>query len=656
MATPAAGFLVFQLLVTLAAMWIRYRQAQRMRREEAPDLGLGVNSRSTEEVVRVIYGQMKVGGNDVYIGSSGDNNKNLWIVQTLCEGEIDSFAQGENDDGDTVDQVYLDDEFYTEFGTSVEYTLHTGSDTQVVDSDLSTAFTDWADPLKHTAYIVWKLIYDPDKFQGPPQRTAVVKGRKLYDFRNDVTAYENNPVLCLYDFMTNTRYGLGHTITASNIDTTSWTSAANYCDTKGWGFNYAITSDTPAHRVIDLILRHFRGTLVWYDNKFYLRYADVNDESSVMTLTDSHIAQNSKGRAQIQLAQPSRFKRPTGVRVAYMDADKDYVIDHVMIGTETGTIDEVSLIGASSRQMASDLGTYELERRQLDKSITGLFRDDALKLEPHDLITFNSDALSISGQLMRVVDAQIQPTGLIRLGLQYEATALYDDDYNLDTDTIYSCTLPDPRDVPPEPGNITTEEETYYYRLRTFTRLKVSFSFDPTYPWLKHVEVWQSFDNITWNHLFNVATNDFQIDPVAEEDRYYLKLVTVNILGVKNDGSVIDTTISGDTAAPPSIDALVASVNENTVNLWANKLTDPDIDVYEFRLGGTWTGAVHLASLKSPNVSLVGVKPGTHTFWCNTLGNNDVYGDTPRSATAVLRDPPDGWTVQSGETQTEDYL
>jgi hypothetical protein len=285
-----------------------------------------------------------------------------------------------------------------------------------------------------------------------------------------------------------------------------------------------------------------------------------------MSLTDSHIVQDSNGRAQLQLSQPSRFKRPTGARISYLDPDRDYIADHILIGSEYGVVEEISFLGASSRQMASDLGVYTLERRQLDKTITGLFRDDALQLEPHDLITLTSNSLSISGQLMRIVDAQIQSSGLIKLGLQYETTVLYDDDYNLDANTVYTCSLPDPKDTPPEVSNISITEETYYYRLRTFTRLKIAYSFTPSYPWLKHVEVWQSFDNVTWNHLFNVTTNDFVIDPVAEGDLYYLKLVTVSIWGTKNDGYVLDTTVAGDTDPPDSLDSLNVSVNENSVN------------------------------------------------------------------------------------------
>jgi len=49
----------------------------------------------------------------------------------------------------------------------------------------------------------------------------------------------------------------------------------------------------------------------------------------------------------------------------------------------------------------------------------------------------------------------------------------------------------------------------------------------------------------------------------------------------------------------------------------------------------------------------MGAKPGTFTFWINTLSNNGLYGDTPRSAEATVVDPPKGWTVQ--QTETDDY-
>jgi hypothetical protein len=440
--------------------------------------------------------------------------------------------------------------------------------------------------------------------------------------------------------MTNSRYGLG--FAASKFDTTSWTSAANYCDTKSWGYNGAIYGTQSASSVINQILSHFRGTLVWYDGKFYLRYADLSLESLVMTIEDKHIAQGADGKAMISIKQPSRLRRPDAMRITYVDPDKNYVTDHILAGDDGGVI--------------SDLGIYNLERAQLDRSISGVFRDDCLKLEPHDIVTFNSDSLSISNQTMRVSEANIQPDGTIALSLLYEASNLYNDNYDLDAEGTYTCTLPDVSSEPPSVGNVVLTEETYYYRLRSFTRLKCTFDLPANYIWLKHVEVWLSYDNATWEHLFNVS-DDFEVDPVEEGATYWLRLKTVSIWDTKQQDAndyKVSKTILGETSAPGSLSSLQAIANQNSVLLYSDKVSDPDVELYEFRLGDSWSGSIFLSALRSPNLSLTGVKPGSFTFWCNTLSNNGQYGATPRSASVTLKDPPDGWTVQ--DTQSDDYL
>ena len=618
---------------------------------DEPDYGsqIRLNTRSTEQTLPIVYGQVKIGGNHVFIEPAGNHNKHLWIVQTLSEGECDSIA---TDGG--ADLVYLNDTIESEFGSKLSYWFHGGSGTQAVDANLNSTKVKWTDCLKNTCYMVFKLTYDQDKYQSIPRCTVVLKGRKLYDYRNASTAYSNNPALVLYDYMTNSRYGLG--FDSAKFDTASWTAGANYCDTQSWTYNGVIYGTQNASNIINRILSHFRGTLVWYDGKFYLRYADLPLESSAMTIEDKHIAQDSSGKALISINQPSRLRRPDGARVAYTDPDKNYVTDYITIGNETGVIKEIGFLGCTNRQQASDLGVYNLERAQLDRSISGIFRDDCLKLEPHDIVTFNSDSLSISNQTMRVTETNVQPDGTVALTLLYEDTDLYNDDYDLDAEGTYTCDLPDVTSEPPCVSNVSLSEETYYYRLRTFTRLKCTFDAPTDYVWIKHVEVWLSYDNSTWEHLFN-ATDDFQIDPVEEGATYWLKLKTVSIWDTKQtdeNAYKVSKTIIGETSAPGSLSVLQAIANQNSVLLYSDKVNDPDVELYEFRLGDSWSGSIFLSALRSPNLSLTGVKPVAFTFWANTLSNNGTYGATPRSASVTLKEPPDGWTVQ--DTQSDDYL
>ena len=615
------------------------------------DGGIKLNTRSTEEAIPVVYGQLKVGGNDVYISTTGTNNDVLWIVQTLSEGECDSIGTS-----GAVDQVWLGDKLYNEYGGNALYYFHTGSAVQTKDANLFAVNAEWTDTLKNTCYIVWKLTYDSDYFQSIPLRNIILKGRKLYDFRDTTTAYSNNPVLCLYDYMTNSRYGLG--FAAAKLDTTTWTSAANYADTKGWELNLAVNKNQRAQDVMNTILLHFRGKMVWYDGKVYLKYSDLNFEASVMSLTDKHIVQAASGQSSMGIVQPSRHKRSDGLRVAYVDPDKDYVVDYVTVGDSGGVVTEFRLPGCTDRQMASDLGVYELERRQLDRVVSGTFRDDALQLEPHDVVTLTTTALGISSQLMRVLDAQIQNDGLIALSLGYESSGLYDDDYNLDADGVYNCSLPDVNAEPPDVGNVVMVEESYSHRLRSYTRINCSFDLPTSYPWLKHVEIWMSLDNATWEHQFNV-NGDFQINFVEEGLRYYLKFVPVSIWGTKRSfASAYKSSlmVDGLTNAPDSLAGLSLLANGNAINIWSSKVSDSDVELYVFRLGTSWSGSIFLAALRSPNLSLVGVKPGSHTFFANTLGNNGVYGATPRSQSITLQDPPDAWTEDASSPFEDDYL
>jgi len=692
------------IAVMVSAMSFAYSIGTALAGQDDPtsgtgrDPGIKTNSRSTEEPMKILYGTLRVGCNDVYMGTSGSTNNILWVVSTLSEGECDGVVEE-----DSVAQIFLGDKLISEYGIYADYTFHSGSASQVADADLVTATEAkdtiddrWSDPLRNTCYIVYKFTWSRDYFQGLPQRTIELKGRKVYDFRDESTAYSTNPVLCLYDYITNTRYGRGKN--ASTIDIPSWTTAADYCDAQGWTLNILINQDKTARDIVNEILRTFRGSLVWWDGKFYLRYSDLDEESSAMTLEDKHIVRDAGGKAVISLSQPSKFGIHDGLRINYIDAKKNFNPDSILIGEEAGNIGNVTLNGVTDREIAGKIGTYLLEREQLSRSVSGLFRDDAVQLEAHDIVYFSSTALSVRKTYMRVIDANIQQGGLIELNLSYEASTLYNDIYDIDLDDIYDSTLPDPRDEPPGVSNGVITEETYNYRLRTFTRLLITFDPPADYTWFDHVEVHvmiddgkSEYDNVEayevgdkvaydsavyiciqagtgktpdtetsywsamWEHAFN-ATTDFNIDPVEDGSTYYIRLKSVSLWGVKQSDEhafSMKHLVGGQTSAPASLSALYAIVNSNCINLYATKVSDPDVEIYEFRLGSSWSGAIFLAALRAPNLSLYGVKPGSHTFWCNTLGTNGEYGETPVSAAVSLLAPPDGWSIS--DSKTDDY-
>ena len=120
-----------------------------------------------------------------------------------------------------------------------------------------------------------------------------------------------------------------------------------------------------------------------------------------------------------------------------------------------------------------------------------------------------------------------------------------------------------------------------------------------------------------------------------------------------NEATKLSILVTGKSnTAPDSLTYLLAIPGNGSVSLRSVKLTDPDIEIYEFRVGDQWTGGIFLSAKRSPHEELSLVKPGTHTFWCNTKGTNNLYGDTPQDATVDVSIPK-GWT--SYTTFTDDY-
>lgn len=647
--------IISAIISLIMAIWMYYNMPEIPDAPAAEaDKGIQLNTRSTQEPLKVVYGLQRVGGNDVYIATMGSKNKYLYIVQTLSEGECDSIYQVGG-----VDQILIDDKPYTNYGSTISYKFYSGSSTQTYDTVINAADGNWTENQRYTSYIRWKFTWDEDQYRGVPNRFLDLKGKKILDFRDDTTAWSQNAVLALYDFFTNDRYGLG--VDVNYIDITSWTTAANYFDDKDWLFNYVTLNNSNPWGVVQDMLQHFRGSISWFDGKYFLLIADINEESSVMTINDKHIVQDSSGRAQIRLVQPSRFNKPKGVRVTFNDKEKSYVKDDILIGDESGVVQSISLKGYTDREIVSNLATYQLERLKLNRTISGTFRDDCLELAPHDLITFNSTALPISDQPMRVVSTSFADNGLINLSLQYESEQLYDDDYDVDIEGVYTCDLPDPNETV-NIQNASIEEETYYYRLRTFSKLIVSFTVPETEPWFKHVEIWQSTTNVgdpvpdisSYVHQFN-TTNDFEMDPVIEGQVYYIILRTVSIYGVKEDidnATKLSSLVLGGVDAPESLKYLTAIPGDGTLSLFSDKLNDPDIEIYEFRLGAYWTGGIFLSAKRSPQESIPGIKPGLHDFTANTKGTNGLYGSNPQTTSANIP-LPTGWALST--SFTDDY-
>lgn len=115
----------------------------------------------------------------------------------------------------------------------VRIKTHLGAAGQVADADLvSESAGQWT--ASHTgdgiAYLYVRLEYDTDIFGqiGVPNISAVVRGKKVYDYRSFTTGWSENAALCVADYLRDATYGLGSA--SAEVPSAEISAAANICD------------------------------------------------------------------------------------------------------------------------------------------------------------------------------------------------------------------------------------------------------------------------------------------------------------------------------------------------------------------------------------------------------------------------------------------
>jgi len=166
---------------------------------------------------RVIYGEVRVSGVLTFIESTDDNDKLHQLITIAGHpvseiGEV--YVDGEpvtlNSSGSVTSGVYA------KSGSKDRIIIIKGLGTVSGDADLNSALTSnttgWTANHKQTgrakAYV--QFIHDPEIFIGSlPAISFRVKGKPVFDPRDSLTKYSNNPVLCLRDYLLDIDFGLG---------------------------------------------------------------------------------------------------------------------------------------------------------------------------------------------------------------------------------------------------------------------------------------------------------------------------------------------------------------------------------------------------------------------------------------------------------------
>jgi predicted phage tail protein len=173
-----------------------------------------------------------------------------------------------------------------------------------------------------------QLIWDATRFNNSlPSITFDISGKKVYDRRLSPPgfAYSENAALCLYDYLTDTKFGLS--VDPSVVDQDLLTAAANTCDEAmdlreggtqpRYACNGIVESTMQRGQVIQKFLDAMAGTLVPPGDKWKI-YAGAPVDS-VLSITDRDL----RGPIKIDTAV-SRKDLINGVKGTFISPDNNW--------------------------------------------------------------------------------------------------------------------------------------------------------------------------------------------------------------------------------------------------------------------------------------------------------------------------------------------
>ena len=589
----AAGFFATLFSAAGATAFAIGAGLSMVSRALAPKPNIGAQMRGITQTTRepagtrkIIYGQMRVGGNVVFIAHSGSDNKYLHLAVVFATHHINSY-----------EEVWFNDNkiwtaaggFQDDWGTYVTMdTTKLGTSGQSASSVL-TPISEWtADhKLSGIAYLAFKLEWNQDKFpQGVPNITAVIKGKRVFDPRTSVTAYSTNPALCLRDYMLDQSYGLGESNV--NIDSTALEAAADLCDEQvsidaggtqdRYQCNGVIDTANQIKANIEQLLASMGGKLTYSGGKYFVDGAEY--KTPTHTFTEADVI----SEIQTQTKQ-SRRGIYNGVKGIFVSEEKNYkVLDYpAQISSTYATEDgdplylDMPLPFVTNNLQAQRLAKIALLKSRQQVVITMTVNLKGLQVKVGDTIQVTNDRLGYSSKVFEVIDYSLAigdgQALAVNLVCIETASAIYDWTTSDEEDFLSGGELDlyDGRTV----DNVTS---------LTLTEIGLrgpdgGVSSSVQLAWTAPDDAFIEFYKIRYNK--NGTTDYFEVQSRETNvlisglditSNYDFRVQAENLLGVTSTGTTLSNqALNGDTTAPSAPTGGAATGGIQTITAeWTN--------------------------------------------------------------------------------------
>ena len=192
------------------------------------------------------------------------------------------------------------------------------------------------------------------------------------------TAWTDNPAWCFYDLVTNSRYGLGGYIDASQVDKWALYSISQYCDelvSDGFGgqeprftCNLYLQSRAEAYKVVQDLASCFRSMAFWASGSLTLSQDAPSDPVALFTNANvmdgmfSYSGSSAKARHTVALVTWNDPADQYKQKVEYVE-DQDAIARFGVVPTE------IAAIGCTSRGQAHRVGRWLLYSERYESEV-----------------------------------------------------------------------------------------------------------------------------------------------------------------------------------------------------------------------------------------------------------------------------------------------
>ena len=614
--------------------------------------GVLVNKFTANGHIPIVYGTRKVGGNVVFLETSGTDNQYLYMAVVLSEGEINGVTSlfvndnqvtlsGTLTDGTQRTVASSDVNFFDE-SSLITVEAHFGTDSQSASTLLST-LSSWTSNhrLRGLAYLAIRFEWNADKFGSLPQVQAIVQGRKVYNPNLDGTLtggsgshradtsttweYSDNPILQLLDYLRNERFGMGIPNSYFDSNFADWQTATDVCDTNITPFSGASQIDLmDSHTVVDTsvkaidnvknFVRGSRSYLNFSGGKYNILVESTGSAS--ITLTEDNII------GGISIQSKNKNSRYNRVIVNFINPDKNFQSDTAQFPP----VDETGLASAdqhatmktadgglllegrfdfsmfTSPYQAQEMAEIILRRSRTSLDVSLKADATAMDLAIGDLVNITHATPAFSAKPFRVQGMTINADHSVSLQCTEHQDSFYTFGTQQEVATIPDTTLPNPFSVLP-PASITlTDELIEYADGIVITRLLITIGastdlFVDNY----EVQIKQTLDpdgNAVSDDFREIAVGkilQYQHLNVIDGATYQVRVRAVNTIGSKS--TFISTTreIVGGVEPPSNVEDFAVELHgqDHLKLTWTPPTANSDLDIsfYEIRFQNVTTGA-----------------------------------------------------------------